>query len=511
MKFCTILTILSLTTSSLFADDHAKNHNDFIPIFDGKTLKNWNGDPKFWSVKDGAITGQTTAANPTRGNTFIIWEAGELDDFELKLKFKISAGNSGIQFRSFKLENGPDEWRVGGYQADFEAGDTWSGTLYGEQFGGVFAKRGQRINIDDKGKKTQGEAVGDPKKLNDVIKKGDWNEYHIIARGYNIKQSINGQLMAEVTDNGPKKRRQGILALQLHAGPPMTVQFKDVMLKRLKLVDAKKICFYAGTRSHGWGAHEHNAGNILLAKRLRAHYGDKIVTSLYKDGWPKDPTAMQNADALIMFCTGGGAHFAKFHLRQIDYHQKRGMGVGSIHYAVEIPKGNQGGDKFLEWMGGFFEAHWSVNPHWTPEFKTFPDHPVANGVKPFKINDEWYYHMRFRDEMKGITPILSALPGPETLKRRDGAHSGNPHVRASVLERQETQHVVWATENENGAGRGFGFTGAHVHNNWADDNFRKVGLNAIAWIAGLDIPEGGVPSQRPDKAELESNQDYAKR
>ena len=131
------------------------------------------------------------------------------------------------------------------------------------------------------------------------------------------------------------------------------------------------------------------------------------------------------------------------------------MGVGSIHYAVEIPKGNQGGDKFLDWMGGFFEAHWSVNPHWTPEFKNFPDHPVANGVKPFKINDEWYYHMRFRDQMKGITPILSALPGPETLKRRDGAHSGNPHVRVSVLERKEKQHVVWATENENGAGRGF--------------------------------------------------------
>ena len=91
------------------------------------------------------------------------------------------------------------------------------------------------------------------------------------------------------------------------------------------------------------------------------------------------------------------------------------------------------------------------------------------------------------------SPILSALPGPETLKRRDGAHSGNPHVRASVLERKESQHVVWATENENGAGRGFGFTGAHVHNNWADDNFRKVGLNAIAWIAGLEIPRTGYP------------------
>ena len=195
MKIRTILTILSLTSSSLFADHHAKGDNDFMPIFDGKSLKNWNGDPKFWSVKDGAITGQTTSNNPTKGNTFIIWEAGELDDFELKLKFKIDAGNSGIQIRSFKLDNGPDEWRVGGYQADFEAGDTWSGTVYGEQFGGVFAKRGQRVTVDDKGKKTQGEAVGDPKELNKVIKKGDWNEYHIIAKGYNIKQSINGKLM----------------------------------------------------------------------------------------------------------------------------------------------------------------------------------------------------------------------------------------------------------------------------------------------------------------------------
>jgi type 1 glutamine amidotransferase len=511
MKILTFISILSLSILCAHADHHEGGADGFAPIFDGKSLNNWNGDPKFWSVQDGAITGQTTAQNPTRGNTFIIWEAGELDDFELKLKFKIEGGNSGIQIRSFKLNGKADEWRIGGYQSDFEAGDNWTGTIYGEQFGGVFAKRGQRVTVNEKGKKNQGDPVGDPKELNKAIKKGEWNEFHIIAKGYNIKQSINGTLMAEVTDNGPNKRRQGLLALQLHAGPPMKVQFKDIMLKRLKLEDAKKICFYAGTRSHGWGSHEHHAGNILLAKRLRSHYGEKVVTSLYKNGWPKDPTAMQNADALVMFCTGGGGHMAKFHLRQIDHYQKKGMGVGSIHYAVEIPKGKQGGDKFLDWMGGFFEAHWSVNPHWIPEFKSFPDHAVANGVQPFKINDEWYYHMRFRPDMKGITPILSALPGADTLKRGDGAHSGNPHVRASVLERKEKQPVVWATENENGAGRGFGFTGAHVHNNWADDNFRKVGLNAVAWIAGLDIPKNGIPSETPNKEELEANQDYPRK
>ena len=511
MKTLATIALLALSTGVLRADHHeGKADEGFAAIFDGESLNHWNGDPKFWSVEDGAITGQTTKDNPTKGNTFIIWEAGELDDFELKLKFRIEGGNSGIQFRSFKLEGKQDEWRIGGYQADFEAGDNWTGTLYGEQFGGVFAKRGQRVVVGADGKKVQGEPVGDPKELGDVVKKGDWNEYHIVAKGNHITQSINGVLMAEVTDGGPDARRQGLLALQLHAGPPMRVQFKDIWLKRLKLEDAKKICFFAGTRSHGWGNHEHNAGNILLAKRLRAHYGDKVITTLYKDGWPKDPTALQNADALVMFCTGGGAHMAKMHQRQINYFQDRGMGVGCIHYAVEIPKGKDGGDSFLDWLGGYFEAHWSVNPHWTAEFTSFPDHPVANGVQPFAINDEWYYHMRFREGMSGVTPILSAMPGPETLKRRDGAHSGNPHVRAAVLERKEPQTVVWATENKDGAGRGFGFTGAHFHRNWADDNFRKVGLNAVAWIAGLEVPKAGVPSETPSQEELEANQDYAK-
>lgn len=511
MKTLLRLAIASVTLTAAIADHHEKGEAEgpgFLPLFDGKSLKHWNGDPKFWSVEDGAITGTTTAENPTKGNTFIIWDAGEVDDFELKLKYKIEAGNSGIQIRSFKLEEAADEWRIGGYQSDFEAGDKWSGTIYGEKFGGVFAKRGERVTVGEDGKKAQGEAVGDPAELNKAIKKGEWNEFHITAKGNTISQSINGVLMAEVTDNGPDRRRQGLLALQLHAGPPMKVQFKDIMLKRHKLGDAKKICFFAGNRSHGFGNHEHNAGNILLGERLKEHYGDKVLTAYYKDGWPADPTAMHNADAIIMFCTGGKSHFVRPHLRQVEYFQQRGMGVGCVHYGVEILKGEQGGDAFLDWIGGYFEAHWSVNPHWTPKFNEFPEHPVSEGVKPFEINDEWYYHMRFRDGMEGVTPILSALPGKETLKRADGAHSGNPHVRESVLEKKEEQHVVWVTENKDGAGRGFGFTGAHRHNNWANDNFRQVGLNAVAWIAGLEIPKGGVPSETPDEEELLANQDY---
>ncbi|MFP6874478.1 MAG: DUF1080 domain-containing protein [Verrucomicrobiales bacterium] len=266
MKTLTYITLLTLFTLQARADHHAGKANaGFKPIFDGLSLKNWNGDPKLWSVQDGAITGQTTKENPTRGNTFIIWEGGQPADFELKLKFKINGGNSGIQIRSFKID-GPDEWRIGGYQSDFEAGDNWSGTIYGERFGGVFAKRGQRVTVGKDGKKVQGEPVGNPAELNKSIKKGDWNEYHIIARGDHIKQSINGTLMAEVTDNGPKKRGDGLIALQLHAGPPMKVQFKDIMLKELKAgapgapgaagkADAgtKKICFVSHKGSHGRG------------------------------------------------------------------------------------------------------------------------------------------------------------------------------------------------------------------------------------------------------------------
>lgn len=108
--------------------------------------------------------------------------------------------------------------------------------------------------------------------------------------------------------------------------------------------------------------------------------------------------------------------------------------------------------------------NWSVNPHWDADYKTLPQHAVTSGVEPFKINDEWYYHMRFREGMKGVSPILSAVPPADTLSRPDGAHSGNPAVRKAVA-KGEPQHMMWVSENEGGS-RGFGFTGAHFHRNW---------------------------------------------
>jgi len=203
----------------------------FECLFDGKTLEGWEGKSQFWSVRDGAITGQTTAENPTKGNTFIIWRGGKLADFELRLQFRIVGGNSGIQYRSVEM----DDFVVGGYQADFEAGDRFIGILYEERGRGILALRNQKVVIQEDGsKKVEGTTCDEPAMLAS-IKKEDWNEYVIIAKGNHLVQKINGFTTVDVTDNQESKRKmEGILALQLHAGPPMLVQFKNIRVKHLK-------------------------------------------------------------------------------------------------------------------------------------------------------------------------------------------------------------------------------------------------------------------------------------
>lgn len=220
-------------------------------IFDG-TLKGWDGDPKFWSVKDGAITGTTTEENKTLGNTFIIYTGDSEDstpasfaDFELKLEYRITGHNSGIQYRSFKLPGEHDGWRLGGYQADFDAKKQWAGTNYGEKFRGILAKRGEKATLTgtklEKRKngatrevvEREVESLGDPDELVKRVKDApEWNEMHIIAKGHHLIQKINGVTMSEVIDNDAKNRRaSGLIGVQLHQGPPMTVQVRNVRVK----------------------------------------------------------------------------------------------------------------------------------------------------------------------------------------------------------------------------------------------------------------------------------------
>ncbi|HJO08237.1 MAG TPA: DUF1080 domain-containing protein [Verrucomicrobiota bacterium] len=229
-----IITTLGLA-AVVFVGQAVAAEKGFETIFDGKTLKGWNGDPKFWSVQDGAITGKTSKENPTKGNTFIIWE-GKTGDFDLRLDYKIIGGNSGIQYRSFKAD-GADEWRIGGYQADFEAGDTFSGICYGERFRGILSLRGKKTTLtvgeDGKLKKAVEEFAKDAD-IAKAIKKEDWNNYRIVARNFSLTHYINGVKTTQVIDRDKKTRRaDGLLALQLHAGPPMNVQFKNIRIKEL--------------------------------------------------------------------------------------------------------------------------------------------------------------------------------------------------------------------------------------------------------------------------------------
>ena len=203
-------------------------------IFNGKDLTDWDGDPKFWSVKDGAITGLTTAENPTKGNTFLVWRGGTTKDFELTMMFKLDNHNSGVQYRSKTVDNDAGKWVMRGYQADMDEKNTYTGGLYEEKGRGIVAKPGQKVTIGENGKPKVTGTLAEPKDVLAKIKNKDWNELVIIAQGNHLVQKLNGLQTIDVTDDDPKGRAmEGLLGLQVHAGPPMKVQFKEIMLKVL--------------------------------------------------------------------------------------------------------------------------------------------------------------------------------------------------------------------------------------------------------------------------------------
>ncbi len=263
----------------------------------------------------------------------------------------------------------------------------------------------------------------------------------------------------------------------------------------------KKIIFIAGGPSHGPLSHEHRAGCLLLAKTLAGIPG--VTTQVHTNGWVSNEKALEGAAAIVVYSDGGGGHplLQGDRLAKIGALMKQGVGLGTLHYAVE-PTTQKGNAEFRDWIGGCFETHWSVNPHWTASYTQLPKHEVTQGVNPFQTNDEWYYHMRFREGMKDVTPILSVLPPERTTgwskdkpaDAKTSSHGGNPHVFRAVADRKEAQHMMWVATRPDG-GRGFGFTGGHNHMGWGNDDQRKLIGNAILWIAGVSVPTGGVQSK----------------
>jgi Trehalose utilisation len=261
--------------------------------------------------------------------------------------------------------------------------------------------------------------------------------------------------------------------------------------------DVSRIVFVADTEPHGGrGNHEFLAAAIYLARTINANYPNAYAVVHTKKKWPKD---LKHADTVIVLLNHGGSAVNA----AVKEATARGAGFMAIHYGVEVNKGEQG-QHYLKWMGGYFETFWSVNPWWTPKFENLPKHDVTRGVKPFTINDEWYYHMRFVDDMKGVTPILMAVPPLKTIQgegAKPSARGGNPDVFAAVKAGNK-QVMAWAYERPD-KGRGFGFTGLHKHANLGDDNMRTLLLNAVAWVSKLPVPDAGVPSKTPNRDDLE--------
>ena len=257
---------------------------------------------------------------------------------------------------------------------------------------------------------------------------------------------------------------------------------------RLDTGAPKRIVMVAGRPSHGPGQHEHNAGVALFKQCLDRVSGVQAVAHF--SGWPTDPNAFQGADAVLVYADGGNNHPAiqEGRLQQLQQLIDRGVGMANIHYANEVPA-ERGGAQFTSWTGGYYETNFSVNPIWEASFERLPNHPITRGVQPFSTRDEWYFNIRFRPGMAGITPILQATPSDAV---RDGPYVSPrgpyPHIQAA---KGRTETMAWAVQRPDG-GRGFGYTGGHYHANWGNDNARKLVLNALLWVAGAEVPAGGV-------------------
>lgn len=283
-----------------------------------------------------------------------------------------------------------------------------------------------------------------------------------------------------------------------------------------KTPDGKsKLVLMAGKPSHPPRMHEFNAGVQLLAKSL-AQGAPELKVEIVLNGWPKDESVFEGADAVVFYMDGGGKHEvvqeAGARLAKIEEWAKGGVSIGAMHYGVEVIA-NQAGPQFKRWIGGHYENMFSCNPMWEPEFTKFPNHAVTSGVKPFKIRDEWYFNMRFVEgfsaekasQQAGVkfTPILVAKPSDAV---RDGPYvhpkGPYPHIQAA---KGQPEAMMWVIERPDG-GRGMGFTGGHFHDNWNDENFRKVVLNSLVWLAKAPVPKNGVQS-KITAADLDANLD----
>lgn len=264
----------------------------------------------------------------------------------------------------------------------------------------------------------------------------------------------------------------------------------------------KRLVIVAGRPSHPPRMHEFNAGTQLLAKCLKDC--PLVQVEVVKNGWPEDESIFDKADGIVFYMDGGGGHALVQEngrrMKLAEEWTERGVGIGCMHYGVEVVK-DQAGAQFQRWIGGYYESMFSCNPIWEPSFAVFPEHPITRGVKPFQVKDEWYFNMRFVGDIPGnvaftqgelkFQPILVAEPS-EAVRNGPYVYPAGPypHIQANT---GRAEAMMWAVERPNG-GRGFGFTGGHFHDNWGNADFRKSVLNALVWLTKAEVPADGIES-----------------
>lgn len=261
------------------------------------------------------------------------------------------------------------------------------------------------------------------------------------------------------------------------------------------------ILFLAGGKSHASGDHEFNAGCLLLAKALNEQSGLDVEATVIK-GWPKDETVFDNVDAIIIY--SDATKVVEKGWEKMDQLAKQGVGLMFMHYAVH-PSAEMGEKYFRPWIGAAMETDYSVNPHWVADLRAMPDHAISNGVPDtVEAYDEFYYSMRFQKDRGKVLDLVTAMPTKKRIKRIINLWNNN-----GVTGVDKEQSLMWGVEREDG-GRGVGFVGGHYHRNWANDGFRQIVLNAIVWVAGMEVPENGVESNAVTEDELNANLDVYK-
>ena len=259
---------------------------------------------------------------------------------------------------------------------------------------------------------------------------------------------------------------------------------------------AKRIVFLAGRPSHKSGDHEFRAGCLLLAKALNTQ-SDLPVKAEVISGWPKDDTELDGAAALVIYCDSDSVHREQYK-RLMELHEE-GSGIFFMHYGVHPKKPEDGKNYYLPTVGGFMESGFSVNPKWAADLNANSDHPVRRGCEePVPVYDEWYYSLRFA---KNAIPLVTAIPTKDNMVV--GSNLWNENATKNY---GQPQNLVWGFEDSDGT-RGGGFTGGHYHRNWVIDGYRKMILNTIVWIAGMDVPEGGVKSEKITEEQINANLD----